>query len=252
MEHRYILGSRIDATSLDGAITQILEWARARASKMVCIANVHMVMEAYDSPEFRTILNASDLNTSDGMPLVWVMRKLGLKGQTRVAGPDLLVPLCEAAARSGISIGLYGGTEDTLVLLRQKLQSVLPDLRIAYAYSPPFRVLTEDEIDQIKRSIEESGCGILFVGLGCPKQELWMAAHRGSILCPMVGVGAAFDFLAGTVKRAPTWMQKAGLEWLFRLISDPKRLAKRYFKHNPRYLALATMQVLGIRQFKPS
>lgn len=252
MEHRYILGSRIDATSLEDATQRILEWARARESKMVCIANVHMVMEAYDSPSFREILNQSDLNTSDGMPLVWVMRKLGLKNQSRVAGPDLLLPLCRAAAKEGISVGFHGSTDEALDLLKLKLRDAVPDLRIAYSVSPPFRPPTLEENAETIASIDESGCGVLFVGLGCPKQEKWMAEHRGKISCPMIGVGAAFDFIAGTVKRAPKWMQKSGLEWLFRLFSDPKRLAVRYFKHNPRYLALAALQVLGIRQSKPS
>lgn len=252
MEHRYILGSRIDATSLDDATQRILGWARARDSKMVCIANVHMVMEAYDSPAFRKLLNNSDLNTSDGMPLVWVMRKLGLKEQSRVAGPDLLMPLCRAAAAEGIPVGFHGSTPETLDLLRSKLLSEIPNLEIAYSVSPPFRPATEEERAETIASIDRSGCGVLFVGLGCPKQENWMAEHRGKVPCPMIGVGAAFDFLAGTVKRAPKWMQKSGLEWLFRLLSDPRRLAVRYFKHNPRYLALAAMQVLGIRQFKPS
>jgi len=252
MEHRYILGSRIDATSLDDARERILGWARGRESKMVCIANVHMVMEAYDTPSFRDLLNRSDLNTSDGMPLVWVMRKLGLKQQSRVAGPDLLLPLCRTAAAEGISVGFHGSTQETLDLLCAKLREDLPNLSIAYCVSPPFRPATEAEAAATVAEIEGSGCGVLFVGLGCPKQERWMAEHRGMVHCPMIGVGAAFDFLAGTVKRAPKWMQKSGLEWLFRLFSDPKRLAVRYFKHNPRYLALAAMQVLGIRQFKPS
>ncbi|MBV6459812.1 MAG: UDP-N-acetyl-D-mannosaminuronic acid transferase [Fimbriimonadaceae bacterium] len=252
MEHRYILGSRIDATSLDDATRQVLAWARAGESKMVCIANVHMVMEAYDSPSFRELLNESDLNTSDGMPLVWVMRKLGLKNQSRVAGPDLLLPLCRAAAAEGIPVGFHGSTPETLELLQTKLRQDLPSLNIAYSVSPPFRPPTAEEQAETVAAINRSGCGVLFVGLGCPKQEKWMAEHRGKVACPMIGVGAAFDFIAGTVKRAPKWMQKSGLEWLFRLLSDPKRLAVRYFKHNPRYLALAALQVLGIRQFKPS
>lgn len=245
LQHRYILGTRVDATSYDDASARILQWARAGESRYVCACNVHMVMEGYDSPDFQKVINAADLVTSDGMPLVWVLRRLGLHEQTRVYGPDLTLSVCEAAAREGVPVGLYGGTPETLDALQNSYRARFPQLKIAYAYPPPFRPLTREEDETIVQAINTSGTRILFVGLGCPKQELWIAEHRDRVQVVMLAVGAAFDFHSGRVKQAPVWMQRSGLEWLFRLLMEPRRLWRRYLRVNLCFLWLIMRQLLA-------
>lgn len=248
--HSYILGMRVDATSYKDAVSRVLDWASARESRYVCVANVHMTMEAYDSLEFQRIVNSADLVTPDGMPLVWMLRKLGVSNQRRVYGPALMDRLCEIASREGVPVGLYGGRRETLDELKARLRAKYPNLNIVYAHSPPFRSLTAAEDERVVEEINASGARILFVGLGCPKQERWMAEHKGRIKAVMLGVGAAFDFHAGRVPQAPPWMQRMGLEWLFRLVMEPRRLWQRYAKHNPRFVVLALMQLLGLRRFE--
>jgi len=244
LEHRQILGMHIDATSYSDATQRVIAFAQARTSCYVCAANVHMTMETYDDPGFACVVNNAALVTPDGMPLVWALRLLGVKNAFRVYGPTLTLHICEAAALNGIPIGLYGGTQDSLAAFVTFLQKRFPDIQIACHISPPFRLLTPDEDALYTRQIVESKAQILFVGIGCPRQEFWMAAHKGRISAVMLGVGAAFDFYSGRVKQAPSWMQDRGLEWLFRLLMEPKRLWKRYFKHNPRFLLFFLRQWL--------
>ncbi|MDR7588876.1 MAG: WecB/TagA/CpsF family glycosyltransferase [Armatimonadota bacterium] len=251
VQHRYLLGMRVDATSYADAAQRVLTWARAGESRYVCVATVHMVMEAYDDPGFRYAVNAADLVTPDGMPLVWMLRRLGFPDQGRVYGPDLTLHVCGAAARESVPVGFYGGHPDALDTLVRNLQARFPGLRVVYAWSPPFRPLTKEEDTRVVQEINASGARILFVGLGCPKQERWMAEHRGRVRAVMLGVGAAFDFHSGRVRQAPRWIQEAGLEWLFRLAMEPRRLWRRYAKHNPRFVALALAQLFGIRRFGP-
>jgi N-acetylglucosaminyldiphosphoundecaprenol N-acetyl-beta-D-mannosaminyltransferase len=245
LPHRYILGTRVDATSYADASARILQWARASESRYVCACNVHMVMEAHDVEDFQRVVNAADLVTPDGVPLVWALRRLGLKDQTRVYGPDLTLSVCQAAAEAGIPVGLYGGTQEILDALQKSYRARFPRLEIGYAYSPPFRPLTRDEDEAVVQAINASGTRILFVGLGCPKQEQWVAGHRNRVQAVMLAVGAAFDFHSGRVKQAPLWMRRSGLEWVFRLFMDPRRLWRRYFKNNPRFLWLVMRQLLG-------
>jgi N-acetylglucosaminyldiphosphoundecaprenol N-acetyl-beta-D-mannosaminyltransferase len=195
-------------------------------------------------------MNAADLVTPDGMPLVWGLRLLGIRTAARVYGPDLTPHLLEAAAREGIPVGFYGATDAVLEKLLRAVGSRYPSLRVAYAWAPPFRALTREEDRAATTLINDSGARILFVGLSTPKQERWMAAHRGRVEAVMLGVGAAFDFLAGTKRQAPRWMMRAGLEWLFRLASEPRRLARRYLTHNPRFLILFLTQLCGWRKFR--
>lgn len=239
-----ILGSRIDPTSYTEAIAQILAWARKGESRYVCVANVHMVMEAYDHADYRAIVNAADLAVPDGMPLVWMLRQLGFHNQERVSGPDLMAYVLQAAAEHDIPVGFYGSTQEVLNRLQKRLKHRFPILRVAYLHSPPFRPLTPQEDAQIVTSINSAGVRILFVGLGCPKQERWMSNHKGRVKAVMIGVGAAFEFHAGTKRRAPRWMQHMGLEWLFRLLTEPRRLWYRYLYHNPRFTILALRQLL--------
>lgn len=244
VEGRYILGTRVDALTYDAAVDAVAQWARQGESRYVCVGNVHMVMEAHDSAEYREVVNQADLVTPDGMPLVWGLRLLGIPAATRVYGPDLTERVCARAENEGIPVGFYGGTPGTLVRLVARLKDRYPHLQIAYRHSPPFRALTTAEVEKEIQDIQDSGVRILFVGLGCPKQERWMAERRGRIPAVMLGVGAAFDFLAGTKPQAPRMLQDAGLEWLFRLASEPRRLWRRYLRHNPRFVALFLAQVL--------
>ncbi len=250
VESRHILGMRADATSYDAASTRVLSWARARQSRYVAVATVNNVMEAYDSPAFLDIMNAADLVTPDGMPLVWGLRLLGVANATRVYGPDLTPWVLAAAEHDQIPVGFYGATDAVLEDLLAAVRTRFPGLEVAYAWAPPFRPMSAEEDQAITAQINASGTRILFIGLSTPKQERWMAAHRGRVEAVMLGVGAAFDFLAGVKRQAPRWMMSAGLEWLFRLASEPHRLARRYLKHNPRFVALFLAQLLGLRKFQ--
>jgi len=246
-EYRQILGVRIDATDYHDATAQILDWARASESRYVCCACVNSVMEAHDSSEFQQVMLDADLVTSDGMPLVWILRLLGVSIAGRVYGPNLMLKVLEAAAVAGIPVGFYGGTETALPELVRRAKARFPALNVVHAESPPFRPPTNAEDEQTTRTIVESHARILFVGLGGAKQDRWMSAHRGRIPAVMLGVGAAFDFFAGAKPQAPHWMQKRGLEWLFRLLTEPRRLWKRYLFHNPRFAVLACAQILRAR-----
>jgi len=245
LQSRYILGVRVDATSYSDACQRVLGWAVKGESSYVCVSTVHMVMEGHDDPRFRDIVNGARLVTPDGMPLVWALRLLGVPTSTRVYGPELTPLLCEGAAEAGLPVGFYGGSEDVLVKMRQRLQTRNPQLDIAYCYSPPFRQLEPTEQERIVEEINVSGVRILFVGLGCPKQERWMFSQLGRINAVMLGVGAAFDFLASAKRQAPEWLQRSGLEWAFRLATEPRRLWRRYLYHNPRFLRLFAAQLAG-------
>ncbi|MBE9198542.1 MULTISPECIES: WecB/TagA/CpsF family glycosyltransferase [unclassified Nodularia (in: cyanobacteria)] len=245
LEHRYILGMRVDATSYKDATERILAWAEKKQSKCVCLANVHMTMETFDNPKFAQTVNSADLVAPDGMPLVWALGSLGVKETSRVYGPTLTLYVCEAATLMNISIALYGGTPESLAAFAGFLEKKFRGINIVCQISPPFRKLSPEEDAAYTRQIAESGAQILFVGIGCPRQELWIAEHKDQIPAVMLGVGAAFDFHSGRVKQAPMWMQKIGLEWLFRLIMEPRRLWKRYFLHNPRYILFFTIQLIG-------
>lgn len=249
MEGPRILGMRVDPTSYEEATRLTLGWAHHAKSRYVCVANVHMVMEAYDDPTFKALVNAADLVTPDGVPLVCMLRRMGYPRQERVYGPELTLRVCRRAAEEGIPVGFYGGQPEALRTLVENLKGRFPGLQVAYAYSPPFRPLTTEEDRAVVEAINASGAKILFVGLGCPKQERWMAEHRGRVRAVMLGVGAAFDFHAGRIPQAPAWMQRVGLEWIFRLLQEPKRLWRRYLKHNPRFLLLALLQLTGMRRF---
>ena len=236
---RRILGIRIDATTYADATRQILDWARAAESRFVCCAAVNNIMTARDSRDYASVLEQADLVSSDGMPLVWTLRALGVSA-TRVYGPDLMPLVIDAATRDRIPVALYGGTPQVLERLTARFQ-------VAYSEAPPFRPPTPEEDRRTTQAIIDSGARIVFVGLGSPKQDLWMHAHRGRLPAVMLGVGAAFDFLAGVKPQAPRWMQSSGLEWAFRLSTEPRRLWSRYLKQNPRFALLALTQVLRAR-----
>ena len=241
-----ILSSFVNVTSYPDAAKAAADWACHSESRYVCIANVHVVMEAWDLPSFREVVNTADLVTPDGMPLVWLMRLKGLRNQQRVYGPTLMLDVLEAAAQEKIPVGFYGATPEVIKLLVERMQSRFAGLSVAFAMSPPFREMSREEDREVVEQINNSTARILFVGLGCPKQEIWMGNHKGRVNAVMLGVGAAFDFHAGVKRQAPAWMQRVGLEWLFRLFAEPRRLWKRYLYHNPRFLVLAVYDLLGL------
>jgi N-acetylglucosaminyldiphosphoundecaprenol N-acetyl-beta-D-mannosaminyltransferase len=239
-----IINVNVTPISYDLAVEQIFTWVGVRKSCYVCAANVHALMEAHDSANFMKILNRADMVTPDGMPLVWMLRLKGHRRQTRVYGPILMLHVLERAAHKNIPVGFYGSKLEILDALTQKMSVAYPGLTVAYIFSPPYRELTAGEDADIVRRINASGAQILFVGLGCPKQEKWMEERRDRVSAVMLGVGAAFDFHAGSIKQAPAWMQDIGLEWLFRLLVEPRRLWKRYLYHNPRFLILALLDLI--------
>jgi N-acetylglucosaminyldiphosphoundecaprenol N-acetyl-beta-D-mannosaminyltransferase len=236
LEHRHILGMRVDATSYADATERVIAWAREGAPRTVCVANVHMTMEAWDDPAFLKLVNGADLVTPDGMPLVWALRRLGVPSASRVYGPTLTLRVCERAAREGVPVAFHGGSPEAIETLVDNLTAHFPGLQVAYAVSPPFRPATPEEDAATVAAIRGSGARVLFIGLGCPKQERWMADHRERLPLVQIGVGAAFDFHAGRVRQAPPALQRLGLEWAFRLAMEPRRLAKRYLRHNPRFV----------------
>jgi N-acetylglucosaminyldiphosphoundecaprenol N-acetyl-beta-D-mannosaminyltransferase len=233
-----VLGVGISALSLDGVVNEIIRWIDNGERHYVCVTNVHTVIECQHDEELRRIHNASGLTTPDGMPIVWCLKRAGAVGVTRVYGPDLMLALSKPLAQSRRSVFLYGTTPRTLELLSARLASQFPGLRIAGSYAPPFRQLTPVEDADVVRLINESGADVVWVGLGAVKQEYWMATHRESLRASaLIGVGAAFDFHAGVVKQAPLWMQRRGLEWIYRLCREPRRLWRRYLRTNPAFVA---------------
>ncbi len=238
-----VVETPVTALPFDGQIQVMLSWAQERMSKFVCVANTHMIIEAHRSPQFKTVLNLADLVTPDGMPLVWMMKLLGIRNQNRVAGMDILEALCHEAALQNLSVFFVGSQTNILNSIRLRLEKDFPNLHIAGMKSMPFRPLSREEDELILEQIKASGASIVFVSLGCPKQELWMAQHRGRLPAVMIGLGGVFPVYAGIQKRAPQWVRENGLEWLYRLIQEPKRLWKRYSSTIPVFVFLAARQL---------
>lgn len=234
-----ILGVNIAVTNMQDTVKLITEHIDELKGQFICLSNVHTTIMAYESPRYSEIQNAAFLALPDGSPLALVHRLRGYKEAEQVAGPDLMPAIWEATENMELSHYFYGSTQDTVDALKNNLQHKYPGLRIAGMEAPPFRALTPEEDEAAVRRINESGADILWVGLGAPKQEEWMYEHQGRVNCLMLGVGAGFDFHAGTVKRAPNWMRNHYLEWLYRLIQDPKRLWKRYVETNGKFLLLS-------------
>lgn len=239
-----VLMMPVDLLSMAEAVTRIMKWSREPRGRMICAADVHMVMRHYDESQFRDVMAHADLIVPDGMSLVWTLKAQGWRSQTRVCGPDLMLQICECSARDGIRIGLLGGRPEVLERLEANLGNRFQNLQIVYRWSPPFRPLDSGEASAEVGRMEQAGVQILFVGLGCPKQERWIAEHLSVCRWPMLGVGAAFDFHSGAIRRAPGWIQKLGLEWLFRFAMDPKRLWKRALYYIPRFMWLSFRQLI--------
>lgn len=251
MEHFvYVLLMKVNVTNLQNVVKLVVGWSQVKMGRYICVSNVHMCMETKDSDEFRRVVNSADLVVADGKPIQVAQKLLGFRNAQQVRGMDLTNALCQEAAQKNINVGFYGGMPDVLMDMQQMLQKKYPSLQITYSYSPPFRALDEFEKQSICHDIITSKTSVLFVGLGCPKQEHWMAEHKDKLPCVMLGVGAAFDFIAGQKQHAPRWMQRLALEWLFRLLSEPKRLWKRYLIQNPRFMFYFFLQYVRFLKTK--
>jgi N-acetylglucosaminyldiphosphoundecaprenol N-acetyl-beta-D-mannosaminyltransferase len=245
-----VLGVSISAISMEDAVRHSDRLLQGGASGYVCVTGVHGVMEAQSDEGFRSILNSSFLTTPDGMPTVWVGRWQGFNGMTRVSGPEYMVEMCKLSVKRGYKHFLYGGKPGVADDLKKSLTARFPGLQITGTYTPPFRPLTMEEEADLEQQIRESQADILWCGISTPKQERFMAQYCGKLPVKlMVGVGAAFDIHSGRSKDVPDWIKDAGLHWLFRMLRDPKRLAGRYLKNNPRFLCLMGMQLSGVRRY---
>ena len=239
-----VVGMPVTLANLSESIGVLITWAKSMTTRYVCVANVHMSVESMSSPEFRNVVAQADMVTSDGMPLVWMLRALGIRDKERVCGRDLIFKVCERCEAEAISVGFVGGTESTLTELKVRLKALYPALLLDYTWSPPFGPHDEMEVRDKIAVMRRLGVKVLFVGLGCPKQELWMARYSSCFPGVMLGVGAAFDFVAGTKKVAPKFLQRFGLEWLHRLMSEPHRLSKRYLRTNAIFSFAAAIQLV--------
>jgi len=232
-----VLGVGISAVNMDQAVAELARWVTEREQHYVCVTGVHGVMESQDDPDLLEIHNRSGLTTPDGMPMVWAGKRAGADEMSRVYGPDLMLEICARSPAEGWTHFFYGGKEGVPELLARQLQDRFTGLAVVGTYSPPFRPLSDAEADEIAQTINQADPDFVWVGLSTPKQERWMDANIGRLHAPAVlGVGAAFDIHAGLLPQAPGWMQRRGLEWLYRLIKEPRRLWKRYIGNNPRFV----------------
>lgn len=244
-----LISINIDTGAYKSFVNEVMDMS-AKESSYTCIANVHMLVEAYGNASFARIVNDADIITPDGVPLTWGLKLLhGIK-QDRVAGMDLLPDILKEAEKMSIPVYFYGGTEEMLLKMQENIPVRYPKLKIAGMFSPPFTDLTQHEIELTAQFINNSGAKIVFVILGCPKQELWMGTMKNRIKATMIGVGGALPVLLGIQRRAPLWMQRNGLEWLFRLYQEPRRLFKRYAVTNSIFLLLLCKEVIRVKIFR--
>lgn len=245
-----VLGVGVSAINMAIAVAVIEDWIARRERHYVTITGVHGIMESQHDEEIRAIHNRAGLVAPDGMPMVWLGWLKGRAHVDRVYGPDLMLALCRRSRQGGYRHFFYGGKEGVAEQLRDRLVARYPFLNVVGTYTPPFRPLTAEEDADVVARINASAADIVWVGLSTPKQERWMAAHLGRVqAAAMIGVGAAFDFHAGLMPQAPHWMQRAGLEWLFRTVCEPRRLGARYLKNNPRFIGLIALQLLGLKRY---
>jgi N-acetylglucosaminyldiphosphoundecaprenol N-acetyl-beta-D-mannosaminyltransferase len=244
-----ILGVTISAINLAQTMESVEGWIIRGEHNYICVTPAHGVMDCQRDPELKRIFNHSGLTTPDGMSIVWLLKWKGYRHVERVYGPDLLLALCERSLETGWRHFFYGGAPGVAERLSARLVARFPRLQVAGAYAPPFRPITEDEDRAITNSINAADPDIVWVGLSTPKQERWMAGHIGRLNVPvLVGVGAAFDFLSGSKPHAPRWIQRFGFEWLFRLVTEPRRLWRRYIQY-PYFLWLVLGQILGLKHY---
>jgi N-acetylglucosaminyldiphosphoundecaprenol N-acetyl-beta-D-mannosaminyltransferase len=248
-----ILGVGVSAVNMDVALRQTELLLDRGEQGYVCVTGVHGIMEAQSDDAFREILNHSFLTTPDGMPTVWLGRVHGFKEMNRVYGPDYMLGLCERSVSRGYRHFLYGGKPGVAEELRADLLRRFPGLQIVGTYTPPFRPLNSEEEEDLRSQLETSQADVLWCGLSTPKQERFISAYYDKMPVKlMVGVGAAFDLLSGNLSEAPDWMKKSGLQWLYRLMKEPKRLWRRYLLNNPKFAWLTFLQLTGLRGFQLS
>lgn len=246
-----ILGVGISPLTSAQALATIEGWIAQGERQYVCVSGIHGVMESQRDERLRAIHNAAGMVTPDGMPLVWLSRMKGFKYVERVYGPDLLLACCQRSVTAGYRHFFYGGALGVPEQLTERLQTRFPGLHVVGGYSPPFRALSAAEDADVVRRINAARPDVVWVGLSTPKQEWWMSEHRDRLTAPVfIGVGAAFDFHAGLKRQAPRWMQRSGLEWLFRLWTEPRRLWRRYLRNNPLFLWHIALQGLGVRRYQ--
>lgn len=244
-----ILGVGVSTIDLSMALELIQHLIETQEKLYICVAPAHAVMDAYNSPSSKKIMNASGLVTPDGMGIVWLLNLYGHRHVRRVYGPDLVLAVCESGVKHGYRHFLYGGEDGVASAMASRLSSKIPRLQIAGLFTPPYEPVEQDEDERIVKLINANSPDILWVGISSPRQEIWMAEHLGKINAPvMIGVGAAFDFLSGNKPQAPRWIQRSGLEWLFRLLSEPRRLWPRYRQY-PKFVLLVLAQLVGLRKF---
>ena len=233
-----ILGVNINVTNMSETVKVITENLDNIKGNYICVSNVHTTVMSYEDHNYRDIQNSGFMALPDGGPLSYISRKQGFKNAERVTGPDLMEEIFKISEKKGYRHYFYGSTQSTLDILREKLIEKYPNIKITGMYSPPFRKLTEEEDIEIVRNINNNKPDFIWIGLGAPKQEIWMSEHRNKVNGIMIGVGAGFDYHAGNISRAPMWMQKMSLEWLYRLLQDPKRLFHRYMSTNIKFIRL--------------
>ena len=241
-----VIGLPVTVDSTENIAEKIVREANMGHGGYVCVANVHMVITAKRNEKLRKIMEESFFVTADGLPLVWVLKQSGFKEAERVTGIDLTLKLCKTAADERMPVYFYGGSPETIKTLKTFITEKFPDLKVVGYESPPLLPLQPEVDPDVVKRINKSGARIVFVGLGCPKQEYWMAAYKPHIPALLIGVGAVFDFLAGTCPRAPVWMQKLGLEWFHRLATQPGRTWKRYAITNPVFVGLVLKEWLKL------
>lgn len=255
VEHRItfdVLGVRVDAVQIPSAVAKLEEWIRARkACRYVAVTGMHGVMEAQYDNTFKRILNSADLVVPDGMPLVWLGRLRGFPLKRRVYGPELMLAFCKHTVGREYRHFFYGAEPGVPEQLAATLSNWFPGLRIAGAYSPPFRPLTSVEQEKIAARINKVAPDIVWVGLSTPKQEKWMYEYKDRLAVPvMIGVGAAFDLNSGKIKQAPQWIREHGLEWFFRLWQEPRRLWRRYLVYGSQFVWYVVLELLGLKRFR--
>lgn len=240
----------IDAVQIPDVIEQMEEWIFERnGCRFISVTNVHVVMEAHHQISFKKVVNSADLVVPDGAPLVWLGRFRGYRLRQRVYGPDLFWTFCRETHEKGYTHFFYGGAPGVAEKLSESLRKVFPSLKVVGTYSPPFRPLLDEEDAQIVKMINQAAPSVLWVGLGCPKQERWMFEHRDRLnVSVMAGIGQAFDICSGRVRQAPGWMRAHGLEWFFRFLQEPRRLWRRYLIYNTQFLCCLFLETLGLRR----
>jgi len=242
-----VLGVAVDDIDMSSTLSRIRRWIHERTGVRICVAPVSTIVEASEDPEYRALVNGADLVVPDGMPVVWAARMKGARQAKRVCGPDLMRKICTDYSFTHIKHFFYGTDQDTLALLRSRLQEMNPEINICGAIAPPYFSKAVLESEETIAQINAAEADIVWVGLGAPKQDVWVHLHRECLDAPvLIGIGAAFDFLAGVKPRAPVWMQRCGLEWFFRLCCEPRRLWRRYLVGNTKFLWRIIKEVFGL------